>query len=56
MPDDRAQETIEAIIGSAPTGKIGDGRVFVSEVGAAVRVCNSETDEEALLRRTPRMR
>lgn len=48
VPNDRVQETVNAIVESARTGKIGDGKVFISDVGEAVRIRNNEKDEEAL--------
>ena len=48
VPNDRVDETVNAIIESARTGKIGDGKVFISDVGVAIRIRNSERDDEAL--------
>lgn len=48
VPDDRVDETVSAIVESARTGKIGDGKVFISEIGRAVRIRNEEQDEEAI--------
>jgi nitrogen regulatory protein PII len=48
VPDDRAQRAVEAILRSAKTGKIGDGKVFVSEVEQAVRIRTHERGAEAL--------
>lgn len=39
---------IEAIIGAAKTGKIGDGKIFVFDLQQAVRVRTGETGSEAL--------
>jgi nitrogen regulatory protein P-II 1 len=39
---------IEAIVNAARTGKIGDGKIFVTPVESAVRIRTGETDEEAL--------
>src|SRR5438105_13995297 len=38
VEDDRAQRVVEAILQSAKTGKLGDGRVYVSEVNEAIRI------------------
>jgi nitrogen regulatory protein PII len=38
----------EAIIGAAKTGKVGDGKIFVTTIERAVRIRTSETDEAAL--------
>ena len=45
---DLADQVVEAIIRSARTGKIGDGKVFVMDMQRAVRIRTGETDEEAL--------
>jgi nitrogen regulatory protein P-II 2 len=46
--DDLAESVVEAIIRSAHTGKIGDGKVFVMDVERAVRIRTGEVDNEAL--------
>jgi len=48
LPDDRAQRAVEAILGAAKTGKIGDGKVFVIEVEEAIRIRTGERGTEAL--------
>jgi len=48
VPNDRVQETVQAIVESARTGKTGDGKVFIFDVAEAIRIRNSEKDEEAL--------
>lgn len=48
VPDDLAEQVIEAIVSSARTGKIGDGKIFMMEVGRAVRIRTGEADAEAL--------
>ena len=48
VPDDRAQRAVEAILGAAKTGKIGDGKIFVTEVEEAVRIRTGERGGEAL--------
>ena len=48
VPDDRAQRAVEAILQSAKTGKIGDGKVFVSEVEEAIRIRTDERGAEAV--------
>jgi nitrogen regulatory protein P-II 2 len=45
---DLAGKVVEAIQASANTGAIGDGKIFVLEVGQAVRIRTGETDETAL--------
>jgi len=39
---------VEAIKTAAATGKIGDGKIFVTEIVSAVRIRTGETDGEAL--------
>ena len=39
---------IEAIVNSAKTGKIGDGKIFVSSVERVIRIRTSEEDEDAI--------
>ena len=48
IADDRAQRAVEAILESAKTGKIGDGKIFVTEVEEAVRIRTGERGMEAL--------
>ena len=43
-----ADKAIEAIMQSAKTGKIGDGKIFVSDVSKTIRIRTEEEDEEAL--------
>jgi nitrogen regulatory protein P-II 1 len=48
IPDDRAEEAVEAVLEAAQTGEIGDGKVFVSSVEEAVRIRTGERGEGAL--------
>jgi len=43
-----ADTAVNAIKEAAHTGKIGDGKIFVSDISSVVRVRTGETDEEAL--------
>jgi nitrogen regulatory protein P-II 2 len=43
-----ADRVVEAIQASANTGAIGDGKIFVLDVGQAVRIRTGETDDSAL--------
>ncbi len=43
-----ADKAIEAISASAKTGKIGDGKIFVSDISKTIRIRTDEEDEEAL--------
>jgi len=48
LPDDQVEAAIAAITGAARTGKIGDGKIFVTPVEQAIRVRTGETGEDAL--------
>jgi nitrogen regulatory protein P-II 1 len=48
VPDDLAAQAVEAITGAAATGKIGDGKIFVTTVESAIRIRTGETGEDAL--------
>ena len=48
VSDDRSEEVIRAIAGAARTGKIGDGKIFVFDVGEAIRIRNDDRGETAL--------
>jgi nitrogen regulatory protein PII len=48
VPDARTESAVAAIIKSARTGKIGDGKVFVSAIEQAVRIRTEERDEQAI--------
>jgi nitrogen regulatory protein PII len=41
-------QVVEAIVGAARTGKVGDGKIFVSEIERVVRIRTGEADEQAL--------
>ena len=46
--DEYANKAIEAIKENAKTGKIGDGKIFVSDISKAIRIRTDEEDDEAL--------
>ncbi len=48
LPDAMVEKAIQAIVGAARTGKIGDGKIFVSRVDDAIRIRNDERGEGAL--------
>ena len=48
VPDSRVDVVVEAIRKAAHTGKIGDGKIFVVDVDAAIRVRTGERDNDAL--------
>ncbi|MBM3878148.1 MAG: P-II family nitrogen regulator [Verrucomicrobia bacterium] len=48
LPDGQVETAVAAIVKSARTGKIGDGKVFVSKVEEAVRIRTEEKGEHAV--------
>ena len=48
MTDDLVDKAVEAIIRAAHTGKIGDGKIFVTNVEQVVRIRTGETNEAAV--------
>ena len=46
--DDRKDKAIEAILSTARSGRIGDGKIFVSRIDEAIRIRNDERGETAL--------
>jgi nitrogen regulatory protein P-II 2 len=48
VDDDQVDRVVEAIIETARTGKIGDGKIFVSDLGQAVRIRTGEAGTRAL--------
>ena|ERR1700723_2964962 len=48
LTDDMVDKAVTAIIDAARTGKIGDGKIFLSKVEEAVRIRNDERGEGAL--------
>jgi nitrogen regulatory protein P-II 2 len=48
IDDEQVEQAIEAIIKSANTGKIGDGKIFVTSLEKVVRIRTGETGAEAL--------
>jgi nitrogen regulatory protein P-II 1 len=47
-PDARAAQIVEVIMATARSGKIGDGKIFVSSIDEAVRIRNGDRGESAL--------
>ena len=43
-----AEQVVEAILATANTGKIGDGKIFVLDISKAVRIRTGETDADAI--------
>ena len=48
VKDNDVDRCIEAIVTAAKTGKIGDGKIFVTQVEQVVRIRTGETDESAV--------
>ena len=48
VTDELVEKAIQAIITTARTGKIGDGKIFVSKIDEAIRIRNDERGEIAL--------
>ncbi len=48
VDDEIVERVIEAIVAAARTGKIGDGKIFVSDLQEVVRIRTGETGSEAL--------
>lgn len=48
IPDADLPATIEAIVRTARTGQVGDGKIFVSDLTDVVRIRTGETGEEAI--------
>jgi nitrogen regulatory protein PII len=45
---DLVDQVIEAIIKSAKTGKVGDGKIFITDIERVIRIRTGETDDAAL--------
>jgi nitrogen regulatory protein PII len=45
---DLLDQVVEAIVGAARTGKVGDGKIFVSEIERVVRIRTGEADDQAI--------
>ena len=48
IPADRLDEVTAAMVAAARTGKIGDGKIFISDVADVIRIRNSDRGETAL--------
>lgn len=48
VPDNMVDQAIEAITGAANTGKIGDGKIFITEVLQAIRIRTGENGNDAI--------
>jgi nitrogen regulatory protein PII len=45
---DMVDRVVDAIVEAAKTGKVGDGKIFISDVNRVIRIRTGETDEAAL--------
>jgi len=48
IDEERVESCVEAIVNAARTGKIGDGKIFVTSVDKIIRIRTGETDKEAI--------
>ncbi len=48
LPDDLVDKAINAILSTAKTGKIGDGKIFLTRIDEAIRIRNDERGQAAL--------
>jgi nitrogen regulatory protein PII len=48
VPDEIVEKVVQAIVGAARTGKIGDGKIFISPITEAIRIRNDERGPTAL--------
>ncbi len=48
LPDERVEQAVKAIIAAAKTGKIGDGKIFVSSIDEAIRIRTEEHGAKAV--------
>jgi nitrogen regulatory protein P-II 1 len=48
IKDDLLERAVETILKAARTGKIGDGKIFVTDIGRVIRIRTGETDEAAV--------
>jgi len=48
VPDALAENVVEAVAAAAQTGRIGDGKIFVSDIQSALRIRTGEQDDAAI--------
>jgi nitrogen regulatory protein P-II 1 len=48
VANDQTDQVIDAIVGAARTGKIGDGKIFVADVERVIRIRTGEENEAAV--------
>ena len=48
VQDGLVDQVVEAIVGAARTGKVGDGKIFITDIDRVIRIRTGETDNSAL--------
>jgi nitrogen regulatory protein P-II 1 len=48
LADDQVETAVDAIVSAAKTDKIGDGKIFISDIAQAIRIRTGEEGEDAL--------
>ena len=48
VSDDRVDQVVDAMLKAAKTGKVGDGKIFITGIDRVVRIRTGETDDSAL--------
>ena len=48
VKDDFVERVVETVVNAAQTGKIGDGKIFVTDIEAITRIRTGETDNDAI--------
>ena len=48
VDDDAAEKTVEAILRTAKTGQVGDGKIFISDISDVIRIRTDESGSSAL--------
>jgi nitrogen regulatory protein P-II 1 len=48
VPDQDVKAVIDAIVGAARTGQVGDGKIFISDLSDVVRIRTGETGDQAI--------
>ena len=48
VPDTLAEQVVDAVMQTARTGKVGDGKIFITDIERVIRIRTGETDDSAL--------
>ena len=48
LPETLVEQAMDAIVNAARSGKIGDGKIFLSDIGEAIRIRDGQRGDEAL--------